>query len=89
MNQANSNPMTIQCNVKNTPAILERLLRTIRVRGFTLGNLEMKVNNQDMDIRINLMGERNLNMLINQLEKLVDVNHVLPHGYSDGERMSA
>ncbi|WP_250656147.1 ACT domain-containing protein [Alkalimarinus coralli] len=64
---------TIQCRVTNTPAILERLLRTVRVRGFMLKQLEMKTNSQGLDIELEVFGERNTSMLINQLNKLIEV----------------
>ncbi|MFD2231055.1 acetolactate synthase 2 small subunit [Alkalimarinus sediminis] len=89
MSQMNKTQTTIQCNVENTPAILERLLRTIRVRGFALENLAMKTNDQNLDIELNVCGERNITMLVNQLNKLVDVNHIYLADDAANERMSA
>ncbi len=89
MNQITQHLETLQCNVENTPAILERLLRTIRVRGFALENMEMKTNHQQLDITFNVCGERSITMLINQLNKLVDVNDIYLCEKSDNERLSA
>lgn len=89
MNQITQKITTIQCNTENTPAILERLLRTIRVRGFSLENLEMKTNDQTLDIELIVYGARSISMLINQLNKLVDVNDIYLTEKADNERMSA
>lgn len=89
MNKDSQSLTTIQCNVENTPAILERLLRTIRVRGFALENFEMKANNQSIDIEFNVYGERCITMLINQLNKLVDVNDIYQCDKASHERLSA
>ena len=89
MNKETQYLTTIQCNVENTPAILERLLRTVRVRGFALENLKMKANNQNLDIEFNVCGGRSITMLINQLNKLVDVNNIYLCDKTDNERMSA
>ena len=80
---------TLHCRVDNTPAILERLLRTVRVRGFTLENLTMKTNVQSLEVKLRVRGQRNIVMLINQLGKLVDVNDVYLSDHANDQRLSA
>ncbi|UZE96088.1 acetolactate synthase 2 small subunit [Alkalimarinus alittae] len=89
MSQIAYNQTTIQFSVENTPAILERLLRTIRVRGFALDNMVMKSNDQLMEIELSVSGERSISMLINQLTKLVGVKDICSLDKSTRERMSA
>lgn len=88
-NQTPKHQTTIQFSVTNTPAVLERLLRTIRVRGFSLEDLAMKSDNQLLEIKLSLSGERSISMLINQLTKLVDVKEVYLLDNNANQRMSA
>ncbi|MGB1271150.1 MAG: acetolactate synthase 2 small subunit [Endozoicomonas sp.] len=65
--------LTIQCGKQ--PDVLERVLRVIRHRGFSLDSLGMRKSShpQQMELTIDVSGIRPLGLLTTQLEKLYDV----------------
>ncbi|MCL1142197.1 acetolactate synthase 2 small subunit [Shewanella gaetbuli] len=72
--------------VKPCPEVLERVLRVTRHRGFKVTQMQMLTNN-DASIAISLMveAERAIELLTNQLVKLIDVTQckVLPNNQLD------
>lgn len=68
------NSYSLALNLKSKPEALERVLRVIRHRGFKVANLTMQqgaVNNAN--IQLTLESEREIVLLTNQLNKLIDV----------------
>ena len=60
----------------NQPAVVERLLRVIRHRGFTLHSFELNATSKGLEIGFKVKSSRAVNLLFNQLEKLYDVKHL-------------
>ena len=60
---------------RSQPDILERILRVIRHRGFTLEAITMTPahSGQQFDVAVTVYGQRPLQLLVTQLEKLHDV----------------
>lgn len=63
--------LTVKANQR--PETLERILRVVRHRGFSVLNL--KAENSGSEIQLNLIveSERELSLLTNQLKKLFDI----------------
>ena len=59
------------------PERLERILRVVRHRGFTVVNMQMKLNNNKIWLDFSVQSERELHLLINQLSKVYDVIDVV------------
>lgn len=55
------------------PETLERILRVIRHRGFTVTNMQMKLDNEKIWLDLTVQSEREIHLLIHQLVKLYDV----------------
>jgi len=55
------------------PEVLERVLRVVRHRGFTITNMNMQLQGDRVSIEMKLESERSLALLTNQLDKLIDV----------------
>ncbi len=70
----NQHTLTIEAN--DRPATLERLLRVIRHRGFQLCKLSADAlpDSDLVAIEATVKSERSIQLLLNQLNKLVDVN---------------
>lgn len=68
--------LTIQCHKK--PEVMERLLRVIRHRGFDLESLSMSSSEcgKMVSAALDVSGERPVEMLTRQIEKLYDVLQV-------------
>ena len=60
----------------NQPAVVERLLRVIRHRGFALQSFQFKTVENDLEIDFTVQSSRAVNLLFNQLEKLYDVKQI-------------
>jgi len=60
----------------NQPAIVERLLRVIRHRGFALHSMQLSSTEQGLEIDFKVESTRAIHLLINQLEKLYDVKQI-------------
>ena len=60
------------------PEVLERVLRVVRHRGFRLCALNMapQLDCQDLQITVTVESERPIQLLHNQLAKLIDVIQV-------------
>lgn len=68
------NEYRIFCQFTPAPAALERILRTTRVRGFTIGKLEATVSESGMNLEMNVQGNRDICNLLKQLDKLQEVS---------------
>jgi acetolactate synthase II small subunit len=73
---SSSNIHSFNLIVANQPAVVERLLRVIRHRGFILYSFELKTISQGLEIDFKVESSRAVNLLFNQLEKLYDVKHL-------------
>ncbi|PCJ47133.1 MAG: acetolactate synthase 2 small subunit [Gammaproteobacteria bacterium] len=67
---------TFNLTATNQPAVVERLLRVIRHRGFALQSFELKAVDHDLQIDFTVQSTRAVNLLFNQLEKLYDVKQI-------------
>ncbi|MDM3872246.1 acetolactate synthase 2 small subunit [Porticoccus sp. W117] len=82
--------LQITCN--NEFAALERLLRIVRFRGFSVTDLHAQLNNSgQFDILLTVESERPVSLLENQLRKNYDVTRVqvLPQAVSQSQGISA
>lgn len=63
----------------NSPEFLERLLRVVRHRGFTVQNLHAEASEKEKNMHLTLTveSERNINLLIKQLEKIFGIIKVV------------
>lgn len=67
------NQYTFELTVQHRPEVLERVLRVIRLRGFTVTNMEMALVETQMPLKITVKSDRTFDLLVNQLAKLPDV----------------
>ena len=68
------NSYSLSLNLKFKPETLERVLRVIRHRGFKVTSLNMRQDApSDANIQLTVVGEREIILLTNQLNKLIDV----------------
>ena len=67
------NQYTFELTAQHRPEVLERLLRVIRLRGFTVTNMDMALVETKVQIKITVKSDRTFDLLVNQLAKLPDV----------------
>ena len=67
------NQYTFELTAQHRPEVLERILRVIRLRGFTVTNMDMALVETKVQIKITVKSDRTFNLLVNQLAKLPDV----------------
>ena len=67
------NQYTFDLIAQHRPEVLERVLRVIRLRGFTVTNMEMSLVDTQVQLKITVKSDRTLDLLVNQLAKLPDV----------------
>ena len=67
------NQYTFELTVQHRPEVLERVLRVIRLRGFTVTNMEMALVETQVRLKITVKSDRTFDLLVNQLAKLPDV----------------
>ena len=67
------NQYTFELTVQHLPEVLERVLRVIRLRGFTVTNMEMALVETQVPLKITVKSDRTFDLLVNQLAKLPDV----------------
>ncbi|GIU19449.1 MULTISPECIES: acetolactate synthase 2 small subunit [unclassified Shewanella] len=68
------NNYSLALNVQQRPEVLERVLRVVRHRGFKVANLSMQLNsNNSTSIDMLVQSEREVGLLTNQINKLIDV----------------
>ncbi|MGB1297638.1 MAG: acetolactate synthase 2 small subunit [Psychrobium sp.] len=66
-----SNSQQLKLTVKQSPEVLERVLRVARHRGFKVEHLEWQYETGELTLTVS--SQRAIYLLINQLDKLVDV----------------
>ena len=63
----------IELTAQHRPEVLERILRVIRHRGFTVTQMDMQLINDKVRLKFTVKSDRTLDLLVSQLEKLPDV----------------
>jgi acetolactate synthase II, small subunit len=67
------NQYTFELTAQHRPEVLERILRVIRLRGFTVTNMDMALVDTQVRLKITVKSDRTFDLLVNQLAKLPDV----------------
>ena len=67
------NQYTFDLIAQHRPEVLERVLRVIRLRGFTVTNMDMALVDTQVQLKITVKSDRIFDLLVNQLAKLPDV----------------
>ena len=67
------NQYTFELIAQHRPEVLERVLRVIRLRGFTVTNMDMILVDTQVQLKITIKSDRTFDLLVNQLAKLPDV----------------
>ena len=67
------NQYTFELTAQHRPEVLERVLRVIRLRGFTVTNMDMALVDTLVQLKITVKSDRTFDLLVNQLAKLPDV----------------
>ena len=55
------------------PEVLERILRVVRHRGYTITEMKMKLENEKVWLDLTVASQRDVCLLVPQLKKLFDV----------------
>ena len=63
----------IELTAQHRPEVLERILRVIRHRGFTVTQMDMQLIDDKVRLKFTVKSDRTLDLLVSQLEKLPDV----------------
>lgn len=63
----------IELTAQHRPEVLERILRVVRHRGFTVTQMDMQLINDKVRLKFTVKSDRTLDLLVSQLEKLPDV----------------
>ena len=67
------NQYTFDLIAQHRPEVLERVLRVIRLRGFTVTNMDMILVDTQVQLKITVKSDRTFDLLVNQLAKLPNV----------------
>lgn len=67
------NQYTFDLIAQHRPEVLERILRVIRHRGFTVTKMEMALIDDKVRLKFTVKSDRTFDLLVNQLAKLPDV----------------
>ena len=67
------NQYTFDLIAQHRPEVLERVLRVIRLRGFTVTNMDIALVDTQVRLKITVKSDRTFDLLVNQLAKLPDV----------------
>ena len=67
------NEYKLELVARHRPEVLERILRVVRHRGFTVTTMEMTLIETQVRLKITVRSDRTLELLVNQLVKLLDV----------------
>ena len=70
------NHYTFELIAQHRPEVLERVLRVIRLRGFTVTNMDMTLVDIQVQLKITVKSDRTFDLLVNQLAKLPDVMEI-------------
>ena len=63
----------INLTAQHRPEVLERILRVVRHRGFTVTQMDMQLIDDKVRLKFTVKSDRTLELLVSQLEKLPDV----------------
>ena len=63
----------INLTAQHRPEVLERILRVVRHRGFTVTQMDMQLIDDKVRLKFTVKSDRTLDLLVSQLEKLPDV----------------
>ena len=63
----------IDLTAQHRPEVLERILRVVRHRGFTVTQMNMQLIDDKVRLKFTVKSDRTLDLLMSQLEKLPDV----------------
>lgn len=63
----------IDLTAQHRPEVLERILRVVRHRGFTVTQMNMQLIDDKVRLKFTVKSDRTLDLLVSQLEKLPDV----------------
>ena len=63
----------IDLTAQHRPEVLERILRVIRHRGFTVTQMNMQLIDDKVRLKFTVKSDRTLDLLVSQLEKIYDV----------------
>ncbi|WP_109083407.1 acetolactate synthase 2 small subunit [Aggregatibacter kilianii] len=63
----------IELTAQHRPEVLERILRVIRHRGFTVTQMNMQLIDDKVRLKFTVKSDRTLDLLVSQLEKIYDV----------------
>ena len=63
----------IELTAQHRPEVLERILRVIRHRGFTVTQMDMQLIDDKVRLKFTVKSDRTLDLLVSQLEKIYDV----------------
>ena len=63
----------IDLTAQHRPEVLERILRVVRHRGFTVAQMDMQLIDNKVRLKFTVKSDRTLDLLVSQLEKLPDV----------------
>ena len=74
------NQYTFDLIAQHRPEVLERVLRVIRLRGFTVTNMDMILVDTQVQLKITVKSDRTFDLLVNQLTKLPDVLNIIKKG---------
>lgn len=70
------NQYTFDLITQHRPEVLERVLRVIRLRGFTVTNMDMALVDTQVRLKFTVKSDRTFDLLVNQLAKLPDVMEI-------------
>lgn len=63
----------IDLTAQHRPEVLERILRVVRHRGFSVTQMDMQLIDDKVRLKFTVKSDRTLDLLVSQLEKLPDV----------------
>ena len=63
----------IDLTAQHRPEVLERILRVVRHRGFTMTQMDMQLIDDKVRLKFTVKSDRTLDLLVSQLEKIYDV----------------
>ncbi len=63
----------IELTAQHRPEVLERILRVVRHRGFTVTQMDMQLIDEKVRLKFTVKSDRTLDLLVSQLEKIYDV----------------
>ena len=63
----------IELTAQHRPEVLERILRIVRHRGFTVTQMDMQLIDDKVRLKFTVKSDRTLDLLVSQLEKIYDV----------------